>query len=142
MPSFTTQIPNLQQSGPICQVTITPSFETANLLRQQGLPIPSSIISALIDTGASVTGISSKVVQSLELVPRGRTNIATPSSGSHPANVYDIALKFGETVTIGLIRAVEVNLIAQNIDCLIGRDVLHHGVLIYIGYTNLFTLSF
>jgi hypothetical protein len=30
----------------------------------------------------------------------------------------------------------------QNIQCLIGRDILQHGVLIYIGYSNQFTLSF
>ena len=27
-------------------------------------------------------------------------------------------------------------------ECLIGRDVLAHGVLVYIGYGNLFSLSF
>lgn len=30
----------------------------------------------------------------------------------------------------------------QHIQCLIGRDVLRHGVLIYIGYIDSFTLSF
>jgi len=30
----------------------------------------------------------------------------------------------------------------QNILCLIGRDVLQHGVFIYTGYVNTFTLSF
>ena len=30
----------------------------------------------------------------------------------------------------------------QHIQCLIGRDVLRHGVFIYTGYTETFTLSF
>jgi len=30
----------------------------------------------------------------------------------------------------------------QHIQCLVGRDVLHHGVFIYTGYINSFTLSF
>jgi hypothetical protein len=38
--------------------------------------------------------------------------------------------------------AIEAPLQGQHIQCLIGRDVLAHGVLVYIGYTNSFTLSF
>lgn len=37
---------------------------------------------------------------------------------------------------------LEAPLQGQNIDCLIGRDVLSQGVFVYIGYTNLFSLSF
>ena len=37
---------------------------------------------------------------------------------------------------------LEAPLQGQNIQCLIGRDVLAHGVLVYIGYQNLFSLSF
>ena len=38
--------------------------------------------------------------------------------------------------------AIEAPLGGQHIECLIGRDVLKHGVLTYIGYINQFTLSF
>ena len=37
---------------------------------------------------------------------------------------------------------LEALLQGQNIQCLIGRDVLAQAVLVYIGYTNLFSLSF
>jgi hypothetical protein len=37
---------------------------------------------------------------------------------------------------------LEAPLLGQHIQCLIGRDVLAHGVLVYIGYGNLFSLSF
>ncbi len=37
---------------------------------------------------------------------------------------------------------LEAPLLGQHIQCLVGRDVLAHGVLIYIGYENLFSLSF
>jgi hypothetical protein len=30
----------------------------------------------------------------------------------------------------------------QNIECLIGRDILENAVLTYIGYINQFTISF
>ena len=37
---------------------------------------------------------------------------------------------------------IETPLQGQQIRCLIGRDVLSQGVLVYIGYSNLFSLSF
>jgi hypothetical protein len=39
-------------------------------------------------------------------------------------------------------KVIEAPLQGQHIQCLIGRDVLAHGVLIYIGYANQFSLSF
>lgn len=38
--------------------------------------------------------------------------------------------------------AIAAPLQDQHIQCLIGRDVLQHGVFIYIGYANTFSLSF
>jgi len=38
--------------------------------------------------------------------------------------------------------AIAAPLQGQHIQCLIGRDVLKHGVFVYIGYTDTFTLSF
>lgn len=37
---------------------------------------------------------------------------------------------------------IEAPLQGQNIHALIGRDILAHSVFVYIGYTNLFSLSF
>ncbi len=45
-------------------------------------------------------------------------------------------------VMIPLITVMEVPLEGQRIQGLIGRDVLAHGILIYSGYTNTFSLSF
>lgn len=43
---------------------------------------------------------------------------------------------------IAEISATEMPLDGQNIQGLIGRDLLKHGVLVSIGYENQFTLSF
>lgn len=142
MPSFSTVHPNLQQSGPICRVKVLPSSQIAALLKQQGQQVPSIEITALIDTGASSSAISTKVVQQLNLVTRGITNISTPSSSSHQTSMYDVAILFPNNVYVDAVRVIEATLSFQNIDCLIGRDVLKHGVLIYTGYINQFTLSF
>ena len=142
MPSFTIQSPNLRRYGPCCEVNITPSSKTIEVLKNEGQSIPSIKVNALIDTGASGTAISTKVVQQLNLIARGVTTISTPSSEAHPTNVYDIDLHLPNNVMIPNIQAIEATLTTQNIDCLIGRDVLQHSVLIYNGYAKTFTLSF
>lgn len=143
MPSFTTQIPNLRHVGPICRVKIGLSGPAEAELKTEGKDIPQPYeVTALIDTGASGTAINNEVVQNLHLVPRGVTQIATPSTKAHPCNVYDISLLFPNRVSIPLLQAVEAPLEGQNIQCLIGRDVLSNGILIYNGYMNTFSLSF
>ena len=142
MPSFTVQSPALARFGPCCQVDITPSSQTKEVLKQQGKAAPSISVTALIDTGASGTAVSKKVVKGLILVARGVTTISTPSSDAHPTNMYDIDLYLPNKVGVRNVPVIEATLTAQNIDCLIGRDILRAGVLIYNGYTNSFTLSF
>jgi len=143
MPSFTVQLPDLKRSGPLCQVKIGLSAPAAELLRRQEEPIPAPVeITALIDTGASGTAIKPEVIRQLRLTPRGVTNICTPSSPAHPCNVYDVSLAFNNGVGIPVITVIDVPLEGQVIQGLIGRDVLAHGILIYSGYTNTFSLSF
>lgn len=96
----------------------------------------------MIDTGASGTAVKPEVIRQLQLAPRGVTNIATPSSAAHPCNVYDVSLTFANGVIVPVITVIEVPLEGQVIQGLIGRDVLAHGILIYSGYTNTFSLSF
>lgn len=143
MPSFTSQIPNLQQIGPICTVKVGISSVLNEVLTSKNEKIPLPVeITALIDTGAYGTCIKPEIVKSLGLVPRGVTQIATPSSKAHPCDVYDVSLQFPNGVTVHTIQVIETPLEGQNIQCLIGRDVLAHGILIYIGYVNTFSLSF
>ena len=40
------------------------------------------------------------------------------------------------------VTAVEASLAEQGIGCLIGRNVLQHGILLYQGHLNQFTLAF
>ena len=127
----------------MCQVRIGVSEPAAHLLRQESKPVPNPVeIPALIDTGASGTAVKPEVIRQLQLTPRGVTNIATPSSAAHPCNVYDVSLTFANGVVVPVITVIEVPLEGQVIQGLIGRDVLAHGILIYSGYTNTFSLSF
>jgi hypothetical protein len=70
--------------------------------------------------------------------------MSTPSTTTAVVcNVYQVDLIFAlNNLSVPNINIVEAPLGGQNIQALIGRDVLKHGVLTYIGYINQFTLSF
>ena len=95
----------------------------------------------MIDTGATGSVIQPALVQQLGLQPVGVVNISTPSSENVPCYQYNVRLIFPNNVIVEAI-AIEAPLRGQQTQCLIGRDVLAHGVLVYTGYINKFTLSF
>ncbi len=76
----------------------------------------------MIDTGATGSVIQNGLAAQLGLKPAVR-------------------LLFPNNVTFET-TVIETPLQGQQIRCLIGRDVLSQGVLVYIGYSNLFSLSF
>jgi len=140
--SFTFKLPYLREKGPICQVVIKPSLPTIEKLKLQKSKIPLVKVLALIDTGASTTAISHKVVKDLKLVPRGTAKVYTSSRHSEMRNEYDISLEFGKDIYLQILRALEANLKDQTIHCLIGRDILQHGKLVYNGPKNKVVLTF
>jgi hypothetical protein len=65
----------------------------------------------------------------------------TPSSSNVACYECLVRLVFPNNV-VGETTAIEAPLQDQHIQRLIGREVLAHGVFVYIGYSNLFSLSF
>lgn len=142
MPSFTQRIPNLQQVGPVIEVILTPSIPFMQTIGISPAASKAIKILAMIDTGATGTVISKGLAATLEINPIGTTLINTPSSTNVNCLQFDIQIVFPNNVNIASIVVTEASLQGQHIQCLIGRDVLQHGVLIYTGYDNSFTLSF
>lgn len=95
----------------------------------------------MIDTGATATVIRQGLATQLGLNPIGVVHINTPSSTNVPCHEFLVRLLFPNNVLVET-TVIEAALRGQHIECLIGRDVLAHGVLVYIGYGNLFSLSF
>ena len=77
----------------------------------------------------------------LGLNPVGVVYINTPTSTNVPCYEYLVRFVLPSNV-VAETTVLEAPLLGQHIQCLIGRDVLAHGVLVYIGYGNLFSLSF
>ena len=140
--TFTFKLHYLREKGPICQVVLKPSEPTIAKLKLEKQKVPSVKVWALIDSGASTTAISQKVVRDLKLVPRGTAKVYTSNRHSEMRNEYDISLEFGKDIYLQILRSLEANLKDQTIHCLIGRDILQHGKLIYDGPKNKVTLTF
>ena len=94
----------------------------------------------MVDTGASNTIIQTGVAQQLGLQPVGTMSVNTPNATT-TCPVYAVRLLLPKGV-VAVATATEAPLQGQNINGLIGRDLLRHGLLVYLGTENQFTLSF
>ncbi len=140
--SFTFNLPRLRESGPTCQVVIRPSEPVIEKFRAENKKIPSITVLALIDTGASTTAVSHKVVKKLKLVPRGTVQVYTSHKKPETRNEFDLSLAFDEQTCLTIVKVLDATLQSHDIDCLIGRDVLEHGVLTYNGPKKQVKLAF
>jgi len=122
------------------QLAVAAAAEAALRARSETIPSPVAV-SAMIDTGATGTVLQAGLPQRLGLNPVGSVLINTPGSTNLACYKYLVRMIFPKNVTVEA-TVIEAPLQGQHIQCLIGRDVLSLGVLIYIGYTNTFTLSF
>ena len=142
MPSFTSSNrPDLQANGPIVPVLIAVSEAAELSMREAGQPIPAPIqINALFDTGASGSAIKAGEIAPLGLQPMGIRNINTPSSINVPCPEYAVRVILPNSIVLA-VTVIETPLEGQNIEGLLGRDVIAQAVFIYIGYTGTFSFS-
>lgn len=142
MPSFTIQLPNLQAMAPLVDMRVWIGTPVEEALKRSGSTTPEPVAAkGMIDTGATGSVIQPSLAKQLGLQPVGAVHISTPSSANVLCYRYNVRLIFPNNVIVEAI-AIEAPLAGQQIQCLVGRDVLAHGVLVYTGYINQFTLSF
>lgn len=80
----------------------------------------------LWDTGATISCISHDVVQKLKLVPTGKRTISTPS-GKEEVNTYLVDIELLNGVNIDDIEVCETEIGKQQIDLLVGMDIINRG---------------
>lgn len=144
MPSLTAKLPDLQHTGPIVQALIGPSsiFKDA-LQKEGGEAVHPTGTTMLIDTGASISAIKKGFAEQLGLKAHGITKIATPSNGAFQCPLYDVDIVFpNHRIIIANVTVIESAFEGQNIDGLIGRDILKLCLMVYTGYDNSFTIAF
>jgi predicted aspartyl protease len=142
MPSLTITQNDLISEGPRVEVLFWISSDLEKKYKTEGKVPPTAIKKiALIDTGASHCAIQANIPEQLGLKPVGTIKITTPSCKDKECYRYfmRMAIPSHRLEYEGLFTAVPLE--GQNIECLIGRDALAEGILIYIGYINQFTFS-
>jgi hypothetical protein len=118
--------------------------ELVSQLQKEGKPVPPPITGvALIDTGASISGIDATHAQALGLVSTGPATVST-TMGSTVQSLYAVKFEFPGTTLplVPFIRVLGNEVKSQGIDVLIGRDYLGDKVLIYNGPMRLYTVCF
>jgi hypothetical protein len=142
----------LLQCGPLLPVQIGIATKVAATLQKFGLaaPPPSSGL-ALIDTGATISGVDKRVVSALGLQPISVQKVFTArGSSEHP--VYAARYAFPNTNLPGMEfgRLLEIDLADQKVPmmgnqpliAIIGREILSRFILIYNGPGGHYTLAF
>ena len=139
------------QLGPLIELYIGVSAPLATSLKNQGVPVPSSVlVKGLVDTGASHTAVDSALLAGLNISAKRLALVITPTTGATPvkAHTFDVSLY----IPLGTPGAApwgkaawEVtrqDLNHQGFDVLIGRDLLAEALLVYDGKHAVFTLGF
>ena len=146
MPYFTRPID--PQKGLILNAIVGVSKARLDTLQSLGETVPDPlVVEGLVDTGASRTCISPEIVAPLDITPGEPVVVHTPS-GSKEMDTYDVSLLIFSSNEEPPFRIPNLQIIVsedlrqQNIECLIGLDVLSKCLLSYDGKAGLYTLAF
>ena len=91
--------------------------------------------STLIDTGANISCISKKLVKKLNLVPVGAAKVSTPS-GTAILDKYIVNISFKGKMLFPNVFVLESEIGNQNIDLLIGMDILKNTDITISNFDN------
>jgi hypothetical protein len=135
--------------APIIDLLVGVSKPRADALKAAGQPVPQVIpIRALIDTGASCTGIDSTILKALGVPTTGTTPCHTPSTKDGQPDIknqFDVGLMLVHpllTRTFFAVAVIESELRHQGIHAILGRDILAWCLFTYDGQTQNFCLGF
>jgi len=143
MSSLTRGFSNIQKDGPTLEVHFLLPEDLQKKLHGEGKKLPEPIIvKALIDTGASNCVIGENIPKKLGLKPVNKIKITTPSCKDYESYQYFLRMLIPDNKISYEGVFTVAPLCGQEIDALIGRDLLSNCVFIYTGYINQFTLSF
>ncbi len=135
-------------TGPRVPVSVAVPSEVAQFLTQSGRPIPQPVAGfGLVDTGAAASCVDNTVAEQLQLPVVDVIRVATASHSDFETNVYPVTFDLvgvlgGQRITVVCPKASGLDLAAQGIILLIGRDLLAGALLCYNGRTGQFTLCF
>ena len=127
----------LRKEGPALAVHVCPLKAAREAFQRKRAPEPIVKARAILDTGASASGVDMSVVRRLHLASRDLSVIQTPAGRSCQFQ-YEIALHIPELELWREMRVFGLHLAPQPCDVLLGRDILALGTLVYSGWKGSF----
>jgi predicted aspartyl protease len=119
----------LTQKGAFVDVTISHPKIVMEKLREKNAKIQSYSTKALIDTGASRSVVSPKVVEELKLLQTGVEKVASVNDEQiRPVYFGLLYFPWGSSKEVSLLCCD-----IKGFHCLIGRDILQHWCFTYNG---------
>ena len=141
MPRLKQVSPRLRRDGPIIKIQGKPVLAAQEVMQADGDEIISVPIRALIDTGAFGTLIQASAIKRLGLKQIGTVLLTTPST-TKPLIRYQYRVRVVLSKTIAFeTNVVEGALVGQDVECLIGRDILDEVVFTYDGPNSRFSIN-
>lgn len=98
-----------------------------------------------IDTGATNTVLSHRIVEELGFVPAGETNANTPTDQNRKVNLFTVKIKVpgtDGTEFYDSVDAIQSPVELVNCDVLVGLDILQKAQFVLDHRARIFTLSF
>lgn len=138
----------LHTDGPLIpvEIGIPAALEQWYVTNNQPVP-PPAIGYALVDTGASISGVHEPLLQAMNLQPVDSMQVSTPS-GVGQCSIYLARLSLPAMSVMGVSVRVAGNQLnwtasdGKNVIMLFGRDILHQFLMVYKGKMNSVTLAF
>lgn len=140
----------LESEGPVIEVVISMPKQLEAWCVQNNVPVPAPIPGyALIDTGASISGIHLPILQQLSLLPidfirlEGATAVE-PQAPIYPAHVSFPGINLND-VPMSRVVGNQVDFQTpggKNVVMLLGRDLLKFFTLVYNGTFNQIILAY
>ena len=143
---------SLDREGALVSILVGLSDSSIRRLRSQFQPIPQPVeCRALLDTGAEITCVDSRLVESLNLVDGGFSfaNVPSVRESTMLASLYDLSLTIlhpsGEALdhlALPNWRVLELPLRSFDYQVLVGRDVLVKCQFVFDGINERFSLKY
>lgn len=137
-----------EQDGLLVSAFVGLAAPALQSLHAQGASLPPSIHArGIIDSGSTLTTVTSRILTTLNAVP-GATAITRTASGPVPVSFYDISFTIFNLTTPNVVlsrvdwRVTNFADDPDDIDILFGLDLLREVVLIVDGPVQLFSLDF
>jgi hypothetical protein len=120
-------------------------------LLKHGSPVPAPVhVRALLDTGASLSAFAPRVFRELGISPVRKMEVLTPSTATaapHLADLYDVSLSLvaggaAHPFPEGQVLEADCWLPGEDIEALIGMDILSRCFFQLLGPDRRFTLAF